>query len=83
MNRRRMIACAGAAALALCLPARTRRAAAASDAVIVTLDGARVEEIFGGLDATCCDPRSTRSKPRISHSSNVTGHPLRKSAGRN
>ena len=52
MNRRRMIACAGAAALALCLPAsHAQEPPAASDAVIlITLDGARHEEIFGGLD---------------------------------
>ncbi|MEO5820568.1 MAG: AP protein [Vicinamibacteraceae bacterium] len=51
MNRRRMIACAGAAALALSLPPAAAQQAAPADAVIlVTIDGARHEEIFGGLD---------------------------------
>ena len=51
MNRRRMIACAGAAALALATPPARAQQPAAGDAVIlITIDGARHEEIFGGLD---------------------------------
>jgi hypothetical protein len=51
MNRRRMIACAGAAALALAMPPSSAQQPASPDAVIlITLDGARHEEIFGGLD---------------------------------
>src|SRR6187402_49950 len=51
MNRRRMIACAGAAALALATPPSRAQQPASADAVIlITLDGARHEEIFGGLD---------------------------------
>ena len=47
MDRRRMIACAGAAALALCLPAsHAQQPPAATEAVILlTLDGARHEEV--------------------------------------
>jgi hypothetical protein len=51
MNRRRMIACAGAAALGLAASPSRAQAPAAPDAVIlITLDGARHEEIFGGLN---------------------------------
>ena len=51
MNRRRMIACAGAAALALATsPSRAQEPAAPDAVVLITLDGARTEEIFGGLD---------------------------------
>jgi len=51
MNRRRMIACAGAAALALATsPSRAQEPATPDAVVLVTLDGARTEEIFGGLD---------------------------------
>lgn len=51
MNRRRMIACAGALALALAAPPAVAQRAAATDAVIlITIDGARHEEVFGGLD---------------------------------
>ena len=51
MNRRRMIACAGAMALALALPPVEAQQPAAPDAVIlITIDGARHEEVFGGLD---------------------------------
>ena len=51
MNRRRMIACTGAAALALATPPSGAQEPATPDAVIlITLDGARHEEIFGGLD---------------------------------
>ena len=51
MNRRRMIAWAGAAALALCLPAPHAQEPSSQDAIVlITLDGARTEEIFGGLD---------------------------------
>lgn len=51
MNRRRMIACAGAAALALATsPSRAQEPATADAVVLITLDGARHEEIFGGLD---------------------------------
>ena len=51
MNRRRMIACAGAVALALATsPSRAQEPATADAVVLVTLDGARTEEIFGGLD---------------------------------
>ena len=51
MNRRRMIACAGAAALALTTsPSRAQEPATPAAVVLMTLDGARHEEIFGGLD---------------------------------
>ena len=51
MNRRRMIACAGAVALALATsPSRAQEPATPDAVVLVTLDGARTEEIFGGLD---------------------------------
>ena len=51
MNRRRMIACAGAAALALTTsPSRAQEPATPAAVVLITLDGARHEEIFGGLD---------------------------------
>jgi len=69
MNRRRMIACAGAAALALCLPAsQAQELPAGSDAVILlTLDGARHEEVFGGLDVDVL--KSTlREKERLEDS---------------
>jgi hypothetical protein len=46
-----MIACAGAATLALIATSAGAQQAPASDAVIlITLDGARHQEIFGGLD---------------------------------
>lgn len=69
MNRRRIIACAGAAALALCLPAsHAQQPSAATDAVILlTLDGARHEELFGGLDVDIL--KSTlREKQRLEDS---------------
>ena len=51
MNRRRMIACAGAVALALATsPSRAQEPATPDAVVLITLDGARHEEIFGGLD---------------------------------
>src|SRR5829696_7448353 len=51
VNRRRMIAGAGALALALAVPPIAAQQVAAPDAVVlITLDGARTEEIFAGLD---------------------------------
>ena len=51
MNRRRMIACAGAVALALAIsPSRAQEPATSDAVILITLDGARHEEIFGGLD---------------------------------
>ena len=51
MTRRWMIACAAAAALTLATPPTQAQQPASADAVIlITLDGARYEEIFGGLD---------------------------------
>ena len=51
MNRRRMIACTGAAALALATsPSRAQEPASQDTVVLITLDGARHQEIFGGLD---------------------------------
>src|SRR4029453_2163096 len=51
MNRRCMIACAGAAALALATsPSRAQEPVAQDAIILITLDGARTEEIFGGLD---------------------------------
>src|SRR5687768_15228770 len=50
-GRRTMIACAAAAALILTTwPTRAQQPASADAVVLITLDGARHEEIFGGLD---------------------------------
>jgi hypothetical protein len=68
MNRRRMIACAAAAALAAATsPSRAQEPATADAVVLITLDGARHEEIFGGLDVDVL--KSTlREKQRLEDS---------------
>lgn len=51
MTRRWMIACAAAAALVpATLPTQARQPAPPDAVILITLDGARHEEIFGGLD---------------------------------
>src|SRR5688572_15832472 len=68
MNRRRLIICGAAAALAFLGPSSSAQEPAVPDAVIlITLDGARHEEVFGGLDVDIL--RSTlRDKQRLEDS---------------